>query len=347
MEHRASELPLEFQCQSVWPMITKRDAARRARHQVVTIVPALKQGLAIASLGRVPKRFRRALWARRLARTRVDLYLNSWLGLAFIGFMLCMIVVMVWPSYDPLILKVHFPHSLAVRIPEVWRLPGALGVVLYCFLIGFAIWRGFVDAGHRYRLIEHAALVVIYAGKAADRDTDAAALHALSTRLHAFGKSVITSHVQAGTIPSHARTRHRTAVNHARRVVARLRSTEAGLDTNREDALRELVTLVMQISDSYLLGHLAALLPEEEIKDMQPVRDHPEIGRMVGTTGQLLAAAAVFVGLPWLLTHLGWAAPYSYGAAALGALIVLVPAQGRHLFIATAQRLARSPGQEK
>ncbi|WBP92169.1 hypothetical protein [Kitasatospora cathayae] len=61
---------------------------------------------------------------------------------------------------------------------------------------------------------------------------------------------------------------------HARLVAARLRKAEAGFDTDAEGAAREIARLLVEVADNYVAGRVGALLPEEELKELQPVRDH-------------------------------------------------------------------------
>ncbi|MGW3077848.1 hypothetical protein [Kitasatospora sp. NPDC001132] len=97
---------------------------------------------------------------------------------------------------------------------------------------------------------------------------------------------------------------------HARLVAARLRVAEAGFDTDAESAAKELVVLLVEIADNYVAGRVGALLQEEELKELQPVRDHLAQALLsFRSMTRLIAAAlvvAVFAGAGiWVASRFG------------------------------------------
>ncbi|MET8700065.1 hypothetical protein ABZW10_14520 [Kitasatospora sp. NPDC004723] len=140
---------------------------------------------------------------------------------------------------------------------------------------------------------------------------------------------VLKMYRQRGTVPrfSHRGPQLRA---HARLVAARLRAAEARLDVDAEGAAREIASLVVQIADNYVAGRVGALLPEEELKDLQPVRDYTTrlLPSLLSMT-RLVAAAAVVAALAgagtWAASRFG--IPPSLAALpAIALASVLVPA---------------------
>ncbi|MDH6434743.1 hypothetical protein M2158_003220 [Streptomyces sp. SAI-144] len=81
--------------------------------------------------------------------------------------------------------------------------------------------------------------------------------------------------------------------DHAGRVVAALRAQAARVDADPENGLRELGKMLIRVGDRLAEGRVGALLDEEELEGLEPVRDR-EVLRTV-TAALLVAAAAVGV----------------------------------------------------
>ncbi|WP_406086666.1 hypothetical protein [Kitasatospora purpeofusca] len=134
---------------------------------------------------------------------------------------------------------------------------------------------------------------------------------------------------QRATVPraSHRRSQLR---EHGRLVAARLRAAEAGLDVDAAGAAKEIADLVVQIADNYVAGRVGALLPKEELKDLQPIQDYTArlLPSILSLTRVVAAAAvvAIFAGAgTWVASRFG--IPPSFAALpAIALATVLFPA---------------------
>ncbi|GAA0293991.1 hypothetical protein GCM10010302_35810 [Streptomyces polychromogenes] len=101
-----------------------------------------------------------------------------------------------------------------------------------------------------------------------------------------------------GTVPfrSHRRKALRA---HARLVASRLRVAEARMDVDGDEALPELAELMLTVAERYTDGRVAALLDQQELEGIEPVRDREPV--RVAAVILLTVAGAVGVsslGLP-------------------------------------------------
>ncbi|MCX4683566.1 hypothetical protein OG401_04460 [Kitasatospora purpeofusca] len=142
-------------------------------------------------------------------------------------------------------------------------------------------------------------------------------------------KYVLKMYWQRATVPraSHRRSQLR---EHGRLVAARLRAAEAGLDVDAAGAAKEIADLVVQIADNYVAGRVGALLPKEELKDLQPIQDYTArlLPSILSLTRVVAAAAvvAIFAGAgTWVASRFG--IPPSFAALpAIALATVLFPA---------------------
>ncbi len=135
-------------------------------------------------------------------------------------------------------------------------------------------------------------------------------------------KTVVRMYRFRGTVPlwSHRRPSLKT---HARLVVARLRVAEARFDSDVEAAAKELGQLLTEVAENYVAGRVGALLPDEELMDLEPARTSvhrfvpsvPDLGRALVMVGVL---AVCTIGGVWLGARLG----VSPEVAAAPALVV-------------------------
>ncbi|MFE7318278.1 hypothetical protein ACFU7T_35055 [Streptomyces sp. NPDC057555] len=88
--------------------------------------------------------------------------------------------------------------------------------------------------------------------------------------------------------------RRRKAKEHAEQVVTALRTTEAGLDVDPEEAARNLARLLLKVSERYAQGKVGALLDPCDLQDPQPRHEALRLSFAVGLMAALaLAAKAV------------------------------------------------------
>ncbi|MER6919554.1 hypothetical protein [Streptomyces spiralis] len=113
----------------------------------------------------------------------------------------------------------------------------------------------------------------------------------LVTCLKAVKRQVASSHQAAG-VPVFS-SRARRLREHQNLVVAAIQRAETQLDVAPIASLTSLSTLLMKIADGYTRGQRGALLPPEDLQDLQPVRDWEPV-RMV-ITALFIAGAAVAI----------------------------------------------------
>ncbi|WP_369185166.1 hypothetical protein [Streptomyces sp. Y1] len=128
-----------------------------------------------------------------------------------------------------------------------------------------------------------------------------------------------------GTVPMIS-SRQPELKRHSRLVITRLRKAAAGLDKDADAALKELISLLIQIADNYAVGHVGALLEftEEEEESLEPSWSVVDSAVMAVRGGMrrvvtILAAGAV----AWCGTKI--AGHYGYHVEpSLTAIIVIV-----------------------
>ncbi|MEU9773487.1 hypothetical protein [Streptomyces sp. NPDC047968] len=91
----------------------------------------------------------------------------------------------------------------------------------------------------------------------------------------------------------------RVVSEHTARVVGALRKVEARQDTDPEQALRELVVLLVTIAERYAEGRVGQLLDEDQMGDAEPVVPRERLRlAVVGSLVVLVMASASLSGLP-------------------------------------------------
>ncbi|WP_051837591.1 hypothetical protein [Streptomyces sp. NRRL WC-3742] len=115
--------------------------------------------------------------------------------------------------------------------------------------------------------------------------------------------------------------RQRALKEHAGRVVNALRAAEARMDTYPELARCDLAAKLHTIAEQYAEGRLGALLPEEDLKDIEPVRDFESL--------RLAALAVAFPALTWATLAAGLAGSVQAGSVLTGMLVVALTLFGR------------------
>ncbi|MGR6968108.1 hypothetical protein ACU639_00520 [Streptomyces cynarae] len=192
-----------------------------------------------------------------------------------------------------------FAFTLAVLVPQV---VGSLMSVLLLRSSRPEVTQTFtaVATKRRYEL----PVVVLSAIKAcaAARKVSAEArplhLRLVASAVSEVSRSVRKAHRTRGTITASSH-RRRPLKQHAGVVVAALRAAESRLDTDTDQALTELGSLLLKIAERYVEGRLGQLLDEEELAGLQPVPDREPL--------RLVLAAILF------------------GAGSVGAVFASVP----------------------
>ncbi|WP_306334619.1 hypothetical protein [Streptomyces sp. KL118A] len=115
---------------------------------------------------------------------------------------------------------------------------------------------------------------------------------ALAGAIRVTSRTVTRMHRTSQRLPAHSH-RRRQLKRHAGLVVAALRQAEARIDIEGTAAVPELARLLMKIADRYIQGRLGALLDEEELKELTPVRDWEPL--RIAALAVLIAASAVAV----------------------------------------------------
>ncbi|MFB7475592.1 hypothetical protein [Kitasatospora sp. NPDC056184] len=138
--------------------------------------------------------------------------------------------------------------------------------------------------------------------------------------LRACERAVRQARVRRGTVPRFSH-RQRALRDHAGRVVAALRAAESGLDTYPELARCDLAAKLHSIAEAYVEGRLAALLPDSDLKDVQPLREFE--------TTRLVALAAAYPALTWTAGIAGLAGDVQAQTAVVGMLIAAALLFGR------------------
>jgi hypothetical protein len=100
----------------------------------------------------------------------------------------------------------------------------------------------------------------------------ASSARALADAVRVSSRTVSRMHRTSQRLPARSH-RRRQLKRHAGLVVAALRQAEGRIDVEGTAAIPELARLLMKIADRYVQGRLGALLDEEELRELEPVRD--------------------------------------------------------------------------
>ncbi|WP_189301335.1 hypothetical protein [Streptomyces albospinus] len=118
--------------------------------------------------------------------------------------------------------------------------------------------------------------------------------------------------------------RRRKAKEHAERVVMALRTAEAGLDVEPEEAARNLARMMLKISERYAQGKVGALLDPGDLPDPQSRHEALRLSFAVGlVTGLALIAKAMNLPNQIAVASTVIAAALVYRRAAMAGLGVL------------------------
>lgn len=139
----------------------------------------------------------------------------------------------------------------------------------------------------------------------------------VGVHLREVTKALQNAHATRGTIPWRSR-RRRDLKRHAGQVVAVLREAEARLDSEPHAALTELAQLLLKIADRYAEGRVGALLDQDRLDGVTPVRDREAVRLITATVLTALGVVAIaFLQLPPM------GEPFALGAAGIGVLALV------------------------
>ncbi|MEV8401003.1 hypothetical protein [Streptomyces niveus] len=139
----------------------------------------------------------------------------------------------------------------------------------------------------------------------------------VGVHLREVTKALQNAHATRGTIPWRSR-RRRDLKRHAGQVVAVLREAEARLDSEPHAALTDLAQLLLKIADRYAEGRVGALLDQDRLDGVTPVRDREAVRLITATVLTGLGVVAIaFLQLPPM------GEPFALGAAGIGVLALV------------------------
>ncbi|MFD9814911.1 hypothetical protein [Streptomyces sp. NPDC059080] len=300
--------------------------ARRQRKNADNAIRELREASTVLGLGPVSGRVRVAL------RVRYQTALATWV-------VLIPIVVAEWWFVGQLMqggLRAHAPSWLLSALAErnaIWTTRAAwlqfangwifivvLGLVARATMHAIA-YTFDLRAWTFLRVAEWAAVVrkcADIARSGRDRDNH---LRDLSLRIPVM--RVRGAWRARNTIASS--WRRRKAKEHAERVVMALRTAEAALDVEPEEAARNLARMMLTISERYAEGKVGALLDPGDLPDPQPRNEALRLSFAVGLiAGLALVAKAMNLPNQIAVASTVIAAALVYRRAAMAGLGVLV-----------------------
>ncbi|MFD8387116.1 hypothetical protein ACFV2X_53025 [Streptomyces sp. NPDC059679] len=180
-------------------------------------------------------------------------------------------------------------------------------------------WLSWLLVARRYALVMQCA-DVIHACANARRtggERKALMLRKVSKRLKVVLRNVAGAHRSRGSVPRLS-YRRKPLKQHARHVSAALRALETNLDTNSDDALRDIADTLLTISDRYCHARLGALLEEAQLEGVDPLPDR-DLLRWIAA---LVLAAGSVTGLALTGAVPEAAEPFVYPLTVLAALTV-------------------------
>ncbi|MFB7058279.1 hypothetical protein ACFCXT_34800 [Streptomyces vinaceus] len=104
--------------------------------------------------------------------------------------------------------------------------------------------------------------------------------------------------------------------------MAALRRAELQLDADTVDGARELSRLLILVAEGYASARLGSLLPEDELNDLEPVRDRTALWETLHVMAALAVIGAVGWTGTWYGQQIGAEAPWSLIPAAIAAVLV-------------------------
>lgn len=206
-----------------------------------------------------------------------------------------------------------------------WFLPAA---VLYIAPMGWRLWvtyfargslrplRQFVPVVAAIRVIRSCATLALAPTAARPAHVDT-----VSRTLRGAERAVLRGPARFGSAPRSSPRRKQLRL-HARLVVAALRQAELRLDTDPVQGAKELSRMLIAVAENYSNGRLGALLPAEDLKDLQPVRDRTALKETLHLAGALALVGAVGWLGTWYGAKLGIESPWTLVPAAVVAVLI-------------------------
>lgn len=131
-----------------------------------------------------------------------------------------------------------------------------------------------VRAARRYALVMEIVDAIAACGRAqaAGGERQAAALRHVAKKLGAVNRGLRTAYRLRSSVPRFSH-RRKALDEHARQVIAALRSKEARLDVDPRAALPQLAAMLLTIAERYCQARVGALLDETDLEGVQPGPD--------------------------------------------------------------------------
>ncbi|MEU3778622.1 hypothetical protein AB0F11_36555 [Streptomyces sp. NPDC032472] len=233
-------------------------------------------------------------------------------------------LAVAWASFD------HWPAPARTALQNTGTAQVVLAAAVLMYAPSYLMrwWISLLGTGRTqaYRQYSPAAAVLrlircCAASTTAPPGRRHAAAADVSRALRALERSLFAAPGRTGTIPRSS-PRRKNARLHTRRVVSALRRAEAGLDTDRATAIRDVADLALTVAARHAEGRYAALLPDEELAGLEPVADWIAVRETLHLAGALLLVGAVGWAGSWAGSRLGVETPSTLIPAAVAAVIV-------------------------
>ncbi|MGW1771990.1 hypothetical protein [Streptomyces sp. NPDC002104] len=212
---------------------------------------------------------------------------------------------------EPATLRWYLPAAVLYVAPMLWRL-----WVTYFARGSLRPLRQFLPVVAAMRAIRSCATLAV--SPAASRP---AHVDAVSRSVRAAERAILRGPTQYGSA-SRSSPRRKQLGLHARLVVAALRQAELRLDTDPVQGAKDLSRMLISVAENYSTGRLGALLPEEDLKDLQPVRDRTALKETLHLAGALALVGTVGWLGTWYGAKLGVESPWTLVPAAIVAVLV-------------------------
>ncbi|MGW2545599.1 hypothetical protein ACWC5I_33165, partial [Kitasatospora sp. NPDC001574] len=262
---------------------------------------ALGESLRLTGIGGpVPRSIRAAFWTSAYG------YRKGWANLLWCG--AGVITLLVASNGVGRLARAVLPSTLPLLRLGAVLLVYTVFLMVAMAVVGNMVSTGWLSLGLKFAQVGILATVVNRCGEvmAASPRTRPDHLTQVSSDLRLAERAVLKLYRMRRTVPVFSHRRPQLKV-HARLVVARLRVAEAGFDVDAEAAAKELARLLVDIAENYGAGRVGALLPQEELQDLTPVRDRASAIRSMLSWPEL-SRAFVMLGLLAVLTGAGmWA----------------------------------------
>ncbi|MFE1796464.1 hypothetical protein ACFW9L_09905 [Streptomyces sp. NPDC059517] len=294
---------LRGKARSNWPRLHQR---------IGTLTSTLSQDLqSVTSTPAVPSAVRAVIRKRVFAAVSA----NQVGAIVYFTAMTALICTMVFvvtrlpPGEAPLWLPYVFVALYSA--PFAWRV-----WVTYFARGNLRCLRQFAPVTFAVRAIRCCAVLVTAPPAARIAHVDA-----VSRALRSSERSLLRGPSRFGSAPRSSPRRKQLKL-HARLVVAALRQAELRLDTDPVQGAKELARLLVSVMDNYASGRLGALLPEQDLKDLEPVADRTALRETLHLVCALLVIGAVGWAGTWYGAKVGVDSPWSLIPAAIAAVLV-------------------------